>query len=215
MPVVAVIDSEGERMAVWWVALDGATGSDSSRLAGAWVVPADPDRLVSLVAQRHLLICPGALALARTSGLETQPWFDANGSRTAVLDERRSLEQVHAEFLAGISAARARTLTEPQWPVVINPLEHMARGRVPGSSGQPGGAKTAQTIAAPAEKEPEVGIESDPLAQSTLRVAQWVKRLGVCWEELEAVRISRKHLRAARDHDPRPFPIRHGGPEAV
>jgi len=201
LPVVAVVDAEGEHMAVWWVALDGATGSESSRLAGAWVVPADSNRLASLVAERHLLVCPGAKALARASGLDQEEWFDPDGSRAAILDERHALAEVHAEYLTGISAGRARTLVEPQWPEVLSPLKHVSRN--------------AERTGALADGTVNEGAESEPLAQSALRVAQWVKRLGACWEELEAVRISRKHLRAARAHEPRPFPIRHGKAEVV
>ncbi|TXR55763.1 hypothetical protein [Quadrisphaera setariae] len=198
-PVVAVINADRDHMAVWWVALDGNAGV--SRMAGAWVVPTDPAHLAKLVAGRYLLVCPGAQALVAAADLPELPGVDIDACQAEVLSERDALQAVHEDYVAGLPTARAKTIVDPQWPTPPRPINH---------STESAPSPTASEAAAATDED-----GASVLTVDTLRVARWVERLGTCWEALEVVRISRKHLRAARDHEARPFPIRLTEPAAA
>ncbi|MCF6507033.1 hypothetical protein E9549_06390 [Blastococcus sp. MG754426] len=108
MSGIAVVDQPVEdRVVVWHVSVgDGL----ESTMAGAWVLPADDDRIDGLIAGRLLVITEAA---AGRFGVRA----DAAALAAAVRSEVDALDRAFTAHLATLPSSR-RQLVRPRWPRV-------------------------------------------------------------------------------------------------
>lgn len=107
MSGIAVVDQPtGDRVVIWHVSV--GDGLESS-MAGAWVLPADDDRIDGLVAGR-LLVTTDAAADRFGAGA------DGGALAAAVQDEVEALDRAFTAHLATLPTSRK--LVRPRWPHV-------------------------------------------------------------------------------------------------
>ncbi|MCF6745503.1 hypothetical protein E9529_14730 [Blastococcus sp. KM273128] len=108
MSGIAVVDQPtGERVVIWHVSVgDGL----ESTMAGAWVLPADDERIDGLIAGRLLVTTDAA-------GGRFGAGADAGALATAVQGEVDALDRAFTAHLATLPSSR-RQLVRPRWPRV-------------------------------------------------------------------------------------------------
>ncbi|MCZ2817895.1 hypothetical protein [Modestobacter sp. VKM Ac-2984] len=115
--IIVVDQPTDERVAIWQVSVgDGL----ESTMAGAWVLPADDERIDGLVRGRLLVTTEPA---AGRFGAGADPAALA----TAIRQEIADLDRAFAGHLASLPSAR-RSLVRPRWPSVPDAATPEAAG---------------------------------------------------------------------------------------
>ena len=175
--VVAVVNGDGDRTAVWHVDI-GAPMPQMSRLCGAWVT--DGDRPASAVVAVRLFFPVGGqvpdavadLVPASAGSLDMTATLAAISKRIDELDARHKASKTKA-------GKPHAPITWPELPKALNWASPPA---------------------------PPAGVVGDPFVAGTIGVAHWVADLADAWSAVETKRLSREHL-AAGDTQPRPLPV--------
>jgi hypothetical protein len=190
--VVALINTDGEPIAVWHVAIGvrgtGARGGDqetddqvgitrhpTSRLCGAWIDVTAP----ALLADRLLLPFDDQLPDALQSYESASAGiFDPVATRDAILDRITELDEVHQSTPTKAGLPRAPIA----WPKLPEPFDWKD------------------------PPQPPRGVADDPLVSPLIAVARWIAYLADAWSTVEVNRLSRQHL-AGNETTSRQIPV--------
>jgi hypothetical protein len=175
--VVAVVNGDGDRTAVWHVAI-GAPMPQMSRLCGAWVT--DGDRPASAVVAARLFFPVGGQVPDAVADLvpASTGVFDMTATLAGI---SKCVDELDARHTASKTKA-GKPHAPINWPKLPEALDWVAL------------------------PDPPIGVVDDPLISTTIRVALWVAELADAWSAVETTRLQRKHL-AEGDTSPSPLPV--------